>query len=60
MNWLTDKIIFYGGIALTALSCIAIVLFILVLKIKKSKILALMIKEYGEPIVPLKEKKKHV
>ena len=57
MEWTLNEILFYGGIAITILSGLATIIFGLLSKLSKTKLLSQMEKEYGESPPSLKEHK---
>ena len=50
MEWITNEMIFYGGLCLAALSVVALIIFFVSYKFRKMKLTNLLIKEYGEPL----------
>lgn len=51
-----DEYLFYGGIILSGLIFVTIIVYILLMKIKWSKIKAELIKEYGQNIITKEQK----
>lgn len=50
VNWLTDDLIFWGGIALAAVVLVVGIVWLLLLWRQKKKIFSAMNQEYGPPI----------
>lgn len=48
MSWLTNEVLFYGGIIITVCSILSAVIYFCVSKIKKLKLKAQLESEYGE------------
>ncbi|MCI8465280.1 MAG: hypothetical protein HFI63_05425 [Lachnospiraceae bacterium] len=47
MNWFSDEVLFYGGIALTACTLAAAAATVLVFKIRTRRLRARLTEEYG-------------
>lgn len=48
MEWLTDEIMFYGGVAVAGGSALAAIIFFCIFKVKKIKLNAQLDREYGK------------
>lgn len=48
MEWLTNEMIFYGGIATAGVSALAAIIFLFIFKMKKIKLNAQLDQEYGK------------
>jgi len=48
MDWLTDEILFYGGIAIAAISLIAAIFYFSLSQIRRIRLNARLDAEYGE------------
>ncbi len=48
MEWLTDSVLFYGGIGIAAASVIGILVSALVFTVKKGRLDKRLTEEYGE------------
>lgn len=48
MEWLTDGVLFYGGIGIAAASVVGILVSALILVVKKGKLDKRLTEEYGE------------
>ncbi len=48
MNWMTNEYLFYGGIFLSGCSLLAIILHLCIFQIKKIRLDAKLVQEYGE------------
>ena len=48
MEWLTDGVLFYGGIGIAAASVVGILVSALILVVKKGKLDKSLTEEYGE------------
>ena len=57
MNWSLDEILLYGGIAFTVVSGIGLLVCGLLSKLKETRILSQLEKEYGEPQSPVRRRK---
>ena len=47
MEWITDRVFFYGGIALAVIALAALMIYLLAFKIGTIRLEAQMDKEYG-------------
>lgn len=57
MDWITNELIFYGGVCLAAVSVVALIIYFVSYKFRKMKVTNQLIKEYGEPSVQNKRHK---
>lgn len=57
MDWITNELIFYGGLCLAAVSVVALIIHFVSYKFRKMKVTNQLIKEYGEPSVQNKRHK---
>ena len=48
MEWITDELLFYGGMAIAACSLLALLLCVCIFQIKKVRLNARLDAEYGE------------
>ena len=48
MDWLTNEVLFYGGIIITGCSILSAIIFLCVTKIKAVRLNAQLDAEYGE------------
>ena len=48
MEWLTDEVLFYGGLAVAISSLVMAVLFAVALRMNMTRLNALFDREYGE------------
>lgn len=58
MEWITNEMIFYGGLCLAALSVVALVIYFVSYKFRKMKLTNQLTKEYGEPSAQSKRQKR--
>lgn len=48
MDWLTNEMILYAGIVITAISLVTLIVYFSIAKVRKIRLNAQMDKEYGE------------
>lgn len=48
MEWITDELLFYGGMAAAGFSMLAMILYLCISQIKKVRLNARLDAEYGE------------
>lgn len=48
MEWITNEMLFYGGILLAGISALLAIIFFCISKVKSAKLNAQLDKEYGE------------